>query len=58
MMPSWALNIQNDKLQNVLDKVRELHAAYNKPVFSKFSLNDHSHYGLIHYFGNDSKVSH
>ena len=36
MMPSCTLIIQNDKLQNVLDKVRELHAAYNKPVFSKF----------------------
>ena len=44
-------------LQEVLDKVRELRAA-NNPVSSKFSLNDHSHYGLIHYSGNDSKVSH
>ena len=44
-------------LQEVLDKVRELRAA-NNPVSSKFSLNDHSYYALIHYSGNDSKVSH
>ena len=41
-------------LQEVLD---ELRAASNNPVSWKFSLNDHSHYGLIHYSGNDSKVS-
>ena len=44
-------------LEEVLDKVRELRAA-NNPVSSKFSLNDHSHYALIYYSGNDSKVSH
>ena len=45
-------------LQEVLDKVRELRAASNNPPVSwKVSLNDSSHYGLIHYSGNDSKVS-
>ena len=44
-------------LQEVLDKVRELRAASNNPVSSSVSLNDHSHYGLIYYSGNDSKVS-
>ena len=46
-------------LQEVLDKVRELRAASNNlPVSLKFPLNDSSYYGLIHYSGNDSKVSH
>ena len=44
-------------LQDVLNKARELRAPSNNPVSWKFSLNDHSHYGLIHYSGNDSKVS-
>ena len=52
------LRLRSEQTRHVLlqDVLNELLAPPSNPVSWKFSLNDHSHYGLIHYSGNDSKV--